>query len=98
MMVGFVAYVWENPDTAAELAKNPPSPVDLFFDRIDANGDGYITQDEIPAQLKPLIAGSGAKLPDKLSREEFTKLAQGFMSRLKPKRNPDAKKDEQKKP
>ena len=34
-MVGFVAYVWERPETAAELAKNPPSPADLFFDRLD---------------------------------------------------------------
>ncbi len=34
MMVGFVAYVWERPETAAELAKNPPKPADQFFDRL----------------------------------------------------------------
>ena len=28
MMVGFAAYVWERPETAAELAKNPPKPAD----------------------------------------------------------------------
>ena len=30
MMVGWVSYVWERPETAAELAKNPPRPSDLF--------------------------------------------------------------------
>jgi peroxiredoxin len=96
MMVGFVAYVWENPDTAAQLAKTPPSMADQFFDRMDSNGDGFITQDEIPAQLKPLIAGGGIPLPEKLSREEFTKLVQGFMSRLQPKKKAEEKKEERK--
>jgi hypothetical protein len=98
MMVGFIAYVWENPDTAAELAKNPPSMADQLFDRLDLNGDGFITPDEIPQQLKPLIAASGVPLPDKMSREEFTKLVQGFIGRLQPKKKSEPKKEEQKKP
>ena len=53
MMVGFVAYVWERPETAAELAKNPPSQADQFFDRLDVNGDDVITPDEIPEQMRP---------------------------------------------
>lgn len=96
MMVGFVAYVWENPDTAKELAKNPPSMIDQLFDRLDTNGDGFITPDEIPSQMKPLITASGVKLPEKLSREEFTKLVEPFIGRLGKKRA-DAKKEEPKK-
>ena len=41
MMVGFVSYVWERPETAAELAKDPPKQSDLFFDRLDVNGDDF---------------------------------------------------------
>ena len=34
--------------TAAELLKNPPTLAEQIFDRIDANGDDFITPDEIP--------------------------------------------------
>lgn len=94
MMVGFVAYVWERPETLEELARNPPKPVDLFFDRLDTNGDDVLTPDEIPDRLKPLLAASGIPIPDKLSRAEFGKLAEGLMGRFK--KNPEPKKDEKK--
>lgn len=94
MMVGFVAYVWERPETAEELAKNPPKPVDMFFDRLDLNGDEALTPDEIPERLKPFLAATGIPLPDKMSRAEFTKLAEGLMNRFK--KNPESKKDEKK--
>jgi hypothetical protein len=74
MMVGFVAYMWERPETAAELAKNPPSQADMLFDRLDANGDDFLTKDELPPRLLPLLQGAGIKLPDKMSRAEFSKL------------------------
>jgi peroxiredoxin len=88
MMVGFVAYVWENPDTAAELAKTPLSPADQFFDRLDVNGDEVITPDEIPERLRPLLLASGVKLPDKVTREEFRKLFEEMRKRF-PSRRPD---------
>ena len=53
MMVGWACYVWERPETAAELAKNPPSAADQLFDRFDVNGDDRLTADEIPEQWKP---------------------------------------------
>jgi len=94
MMVGFVAYVWERPETAAELAKSPPSTADLFFDRLDVNGDDFITPNEIPARLKPFFAAAGIKM-DKLSRAEFTKLYDTFAPLLQPKRpNPPPTKDQ----
>ncbi len=71
MMVGWVCYVWERPETAAELAKSPPSPADLFFDRLDTNGDEVITPDEIPERMKAFLPLLGVKLPDRMTRKEF---------------------------
>jgi peroxiredoxin len=97
MMVGFVAYVWERPETAAELAKNPPSQADLFFDRFDVNGDDFITPDEIPERMKVFLLASGIKLPEKLSREEFRKVYEEMRKRFPPKK-PDPKPEEKPRP
>jgi hypothetical protein len=101
MMVGWVAYVWERPETAEELAKNPPNPADVFFDRLDRNGDDVITPDEIPPQMRPLLLGSGLKLPEKLSREEFRKLFEEMRRQFRPKKTgprPEAEKKQDGKP
>lgn len=74
MMVGWVAYVWERPESAAELAKQPLSQADAIFDRLDRNGDEVVTPDEIPDQLKPAMALAGIKTPEKVTREEFAKM------------------------
>lgn len=86
MMVGWVAYVWERPETAAELAKNPPSQADLFFDRLDKNGDEAVTPDEIPDQMKPLLLVNGIKLPERITRKDFTVLFEEMRKRF-PQRN-----------
>jgi hypothetical protein len=82
MMVGWVSYVWERPETAAELAKNPPKPADQMFDRLDVNGDGVITPDEIPARFRPLLQAGGVKLPDRITREQFTKIFEEMRKRF----------------
>jgi hypothetical protein len=93
MMVGFVAYVWERPETAMELAKNPPSLGELFFDRLDVNGDDFLTPNEIPSRLKPFFAAAGLK-KEKLSRAEFIKLYDTLAPFFQPKRpNPEPGKD-----
>jgi hypothetical protein len=89
MMVGWVAYVWERPGTAEELAKNPPSQADMLFDRLDRNGDDVITPDEIPERLKPPLAPAGGKLPERITREEFAKLFEEMRKRMP--RKPEAK-------
>jgi hypothetical protein len=71
MMVGFAAYVWERPETAAELAKNPPTPADLFFDRIDVNGDDVITGAEIPDQFRLVAPLANITIPERMTRAEF---------------------------
>ena len=72
-MVGWVAYVWERPEAAAELAKRPPDPAGQMFERLDRNGDGFITADEIPPQMKPLMVLAGPNLPEKMDRLEMRK-------------------------
>src|SRR5262249_25030792 len=95
MMVGYMVYVWERPEPAAELAKNPPSQADLFFDRLDVNGDDFITPDEIPQRLRPIIQGLRLQLPEKMSRAEFTKLFDE-MRRQFQKKQPNKKGEEKK--
>jgi hypothetical protein len=106
MMVGFVGFVWERPETAAELAKNPPKQSDLMFDRLDINGDGLLTADEIPDRFKPIMLATGVKIPEKgMSREEFEKLFDEMRKRFAPARpqpgqggSSDKKPDEKEKP
>ena len=86
MMVGFVAYVWDRPETAEELAKNPLSLPDLMFNRMDTNGDDWITPDEVPSRMKSLLKLSGMPLPEKANREEFTKIAEVMIKRFGPKK------------
>jgi hypothetical protein len=86
MMVGFAAYVWEKPETAAELAKNPPKQSDLVFDRLDVNGDDVITTEELPDQLKNVAALVGFELPAKMTRKEFDKLFDQLIKFMRPKK------------
>jgi hypothetical protein len=95
MMVGFAAYVWERPETAEELRKNPPSLAEQIFDRIDTNGDDFITPDEVPDRFKLMLAGAGFPADGKMSREEFMKRAGELINRFG-KKGPDQKKDEKK--
>jgi hypothetical protein len=94
MMVGFVAYVWDRPETAAELAKNPPKPSDRFFDRFDSNGDEIITKDEIPAQMQAMAPVVGVKVPEKMTRPEFEKLFESLRPRNPPKKSPQGQEGE----
>jgi thiol-disulfide isomerase/thioredoxin len=81
MMVGWVAYVWERPETAAELAKQTVNQADLMFDRFDRNGDDFITAEEIPEQLRPLIFLSGIRA-ERVDRAEFVRLFNEMRQRL----------------
>lgn len=74
MMVGWVAYVWERPETAVELAKLRFDDPDLLFDRFDRNGDDLIMPNEIPDQMKPFMKLNGIQVPEKMNREEFKKM------------------------
>jgi mono/diheme cytochrome c family protein len=92
MMVGWVAYVWERPETAAALAKQPVSDVDLFFDRLDRNGDDVITPDELPEPWKQMLTLGGVKVPEKLTRAEFATFLQELRKRFPRKPNAPAEK------
>jgi peroxiredoxin len=92
MMVGFAAYVWERPETVAELAKNPLSQNDLLFERFDTNGDEAITPDEIPDQIKGFAPLMGITIPQRMTRPEFAKFMDEVRLKFKPKPKPDADK------
>src|SRR5262249_6903835 len=87
MMVGFVSYVWESPDTGLELAKNPPKQADLMFDRLDVNGDDVLTADELPAQMRTLAPLAGIKLPERMTRSEFEKIYNEVRKRFPQQKN-----------
>jgi peroxiredoxin len=96
MMVGWVVYTWERPDTAEMLARRKLNPADEMFDRLDRNGDDVITPNEIPEQLKPLLMLQGIKVPERITREEFGAVFEEMRKRFqKPKAKPD---DKDKKP
>jgi peroxiredoxin len=99
MMVGFVAYVWERPEeAAAQLAKSPPTPADLFFDRLDVNGDDFITPDEIPARFRLALWVGGVTRSEKISRAEFATLYEELRQRMGRNRsNPEPAKGKEKK-
>jgi mono/diheme cytochrome c family protein len=82
MMVGWACYVWERPETAAELAKNPPTPADRMFDQLDVNGDDVLTPDEVPERLRPMLLLTGTKLPAKVTRREFAELYEQMRKRF----------------
>jgi thiol-disulfide isomerase/thioredoxin len=95
MMVGWVAYVWERPETVTEMAKIKFDDPDSLFDRLDRNGDDVVTPDEIPDQLKPFIKAYSLKVPERMTREEFTKMfveMRGKLTRPQPGKKPDEKK------
>jgi len=95
MMVGWVAYVWERPETAEKLKKQPIDPAELMFDRMDRNGDDVITLDEIPDRLKPIIKNLGLNLPEKMARADFKKMWDELSKRFprQPRRPEPEKKD-----
>ena len=99
-MVGFVAYVWERPETAAELAKTPLTQADLVFDRMDTNGDDHITKDEVPARMLPLMQVIGVKMSERMTRAEFTRIYDEMRARFQPAtpKKDGAKKDTNKTP
>jgi hypothetical protein len=86
MMVGWVCYVWERPETAAELAKNPLSPADQFFDRLDVNGDDVLTPDELPERMRASLRALGVKLPERMTRKEFAAVFEKMRKARPPKK------------
>jgi thiol-disulfide isomerase/thioredoxin len=86
MMVGFVSFVWEHPDTPAKLAKNPPSPADALFDKLDVNGDDVVSLSELPPQLRALAPLANFAVPERLTRLEFQRLYDEFRKRAQPQK------------
>jgi mono/diheme cytochrome c family protein len=87
MMVGWVVYVWERPGTAEELAKKPQSIADVMFERFDRNGDDVITPDEIPEQMRTMMALGGVQIPPRMDRAQFTRFFEEIRGRFKRKRD-----------
>jgi hypothetical protein len=97
MMVGWVAYVWERPETEAELARNPLSMADQFFERFDRNGDDFVTRDEIPDRLLTMMKLAGVTVPERMDRQQFTQFFNEMRMRLNPPR-PQPKEGDKKQP
>jgi hypothetical protein len=85
MMVGFVAYVWQRPETAAELAKSPPKQSDLLLDKMDLDGDNVISGSEIPERFRAMAPIAGVSIPERMTREGFEKLFNSLRKRFQKK-------------
>ncbi len=89
MMVGWVVYTWEHPDTPEKLAREKVHPAEQLFERLDRNGDNVITPDEIPEQLKLYLKLQGIKIPERITAKEFSRCMKSCASDSRSrKRNP----------
>ncbi|HWG43713.1 MAG TPA: redoxin domain-containing protein [Gemmataceae bacterium] len=89
MMVGWVVYTWEQPDTAEKLTHEKVHPAEKLFERLDRNGDNVITPDEIPEQLKVYLKLQGIKIPERITAKEFLPVYEELRKRFqKPKAKP----------
>ncbi len=71
---------------------NLPEPGALFA-RLDANGDGKLTKDEIPAEFKERMAQAFDRLgKDEISRDEFIEMGRRMMAQAggAPQPNPES--------
>jgi hypothetical protein len=71
MMVGWIAYVYERPEAAEEVRKNPPKPAEIWFNRLDRNGDDVVSAGEISENMKLFLLLNGVKTPSRMTRKEF---------------------------
>ena len=86
MMVGWVAYVWERPETAEKLAREKLDPADRLFDHYDRNGDDLLTKDEFPEQWRTLLLLPGLKVPDRMTRTQFRAVYAELVKRFRQSR------------
>lgn len=86
MMVGWVVYTWQHPDTAEKLTQKKPDPAQQLFDRFDRNGDNIITADEVPERLKTYLKLQGYKMPERITRKQFTAVYEEIRKRLPKKK------------
>jgi oligopeptidase B len=98
MMVGWAVYVYERPETAVQMAKNPQSMADRLFDAFDVNGDDVLTPDEFPEQWRNGLKMMGVKVPAKVDRKQFAIAFEKLSKRFPPRRRPGAPRREPAKP
>lgn len=83
MMVGWVTFVWEDPETPQKLAKEKVSRAELMFERFDRNGNDFVEVKEVPARLITILKFSGVKVPEKMDRKEFEAFFEEMMKRFR---------------
>jgi len=85
MMIGFYFEVFPKDQVPARsLAGRRPDP-ERIFKTLDINGDGKLTKDEVPSQIKARFELADANHDGEVSQEELTALMKQFSG---PQRNP----------